>query len=129
MSEKPKILIVDDDKDFCGTLAEILTSAGYECIFAHDGVSGVAVAHRVKPNAIVLDIKMPAGDGLSVYNRLKLSIHTRDIPLVFISGYYQGEIKGELFIRKPFDPDDLIAYLKEVLVESASKVNSESSSS
>ena len=121
MTKEPTILIVDDDKDFCKTLAEILTAAGYECKFAHDGVSGVAVAHRVKPDAIVLDIKMPAGDGLSVYNRLKLSIHTRDIPLVFISGYYQGEIKGELFIRKPFDPDELIAYLKDVLIESVSK--------
>ncbi len=121
MSEKPKILIVDDDKDFCGTLSEILSSAGYECIFAHDGISGVTVAHRSEPDVIVLDIKMPAGNGLSVYNRLKLSMHTRDIPLIFISGCYEGEIKGELFIRKPFDPDDLIAHLKEVLNQNTSK--------
>ncbi len=114
---KPKILLVDDDRDFCRTLSEILNSAGYEVGLAHDGIEAVSVAHQMNPDLIVLDIKMPAGDGLSVYHRLKLSSYTRDIPLVFVSGYYQGEIRGELFIRKPFDPDELIRHLKEVLAE------------
>ncbi len=121
MGKKPKILVVDDDKDFCATLSEILTAAGYECILAHDGVLGVTSAHRIQPDAIVLDVKMPAGDGLSVYNRLKLSAQTRNIPIVFVSGYYQGEITGEFFIRKPFDPEQLTAYLKEVLTEKKPK--------
>lgn len=124
MGKKSKILIVDDDKDFCGTLTEILNAAGYESIVAHDGISGVTLAHEIEPDAVVLDIKMPTGDGLSVYNRLKLSLHTRNIPIVFISGFYQGEIKGEFFIRKPFDPDDLIACLKEILREKVSKADS-----
>ena len=125
MTKARRILIIDDDKDFCRTLSEILNSAGYECIMAHDGVSGINVARAENPDAIVLDIKMPAGDGLSVYNRLKLSSQTRNIPLVFISGYYQGDIKGELFIRKPFDPDELISYLKEVLHERLSLLDQE----
>ncbi len=112
---KPKVLLVDDDKDFCRTLSEILDSAGYEIGLAHDGIEAVTVAHGMQPDVIVLDIKMPAGDGLSVYHRLKLSSHTRDIPLVFVSGYYQGEIRGEIFIRKPFDPDELIRHLREML--------------
>lgn len=124
MSNKHKILLVDDDKDLCHTLCEILNAEGYEVNMAHDGVSGVILAHKVRPDAIILDIKMPAGDGLSVYNRLKMSTHTRDIPIVFISGYYQGEISGELFIRKPFNPDELIAHLKEVLKERATKSDS-----
>jgi CheY-like chemotaxis protein len=125
MTKARRVLIIDDDKDFCQTLSEILHSAGYECVMAHDGISGVTTARAENPDAIVLDIKMPAGDGLSVYNRLKLSSKTRNIPLVFISGYYQGDIKGELFIRKPFDPDELISYLKEVLRERLSMINRE----
>lgn len=117
MRRTSRILIVDDDKDLCMTLSDLLHPVGYECTCAHDGISAVTLAHRFRPHGIILDIKLPAGDGFSVYDRLKLSTHTREIPIVFISGYYDGEIKGEIFIRKPFDPDELIGHLRRILSE------------
>jgi len=121
MAEKSRILIVDDDQDLCNTLSDILSAAGYEVSSAYDGIAGVMLAHRFEPDVIILDIKMPCGDGISVYNRLKLSSYTRDIPIIFISGYYEGEVTADLFIRKPFDPDELIAYVKDVLREKTAK--------
>jgi len=114
---RARILIVDDDRDLCATLSEILSGAGYDCTCVHDGARAVAAAHNQRPDGIILDIKMPAGDGFSVYNRLKLSTHTREIPVMFTSGYYDGEIMRAPFIHKPFDPVELIAHLKRLVAE------------
>ncbi len=116
-SVEPRILVVDDNEELCDTLCDILSSAGYESTSAYDGMSALALTHRISPDVIILDIKLPGGDGLTVLDRLRLSSHTRDIPIIFVSGYDQSWIRGEVFLRKPFDPDELLAHVKEILAK------------
>ena len=84
MGQKKKILIVDDERDIVKVLVIRLESSGYEVISAFDGAQGVFMAHKEQPDLIILDIRMPAGDGFSVAERLKRSTHTWTIPIIFL---------------------------------------------
>jgi DNA-binding response OmpR family regulator len=127
MSQKKKILIVDDERDIVKVLVIRLQSSGYEVIAAFDGAQGVFMAHKEKPDLIILDIRMPAGDGFSVAERLKRSSHTWTIPIIFLTGSPEREAEGRamdlgarFFIKKPYDPEELLDAVKRALEEEPS---------
>jgi DNA-binding response OmpR family regulator len=127
MSQKKKILIVDDERDIVKVLVIRLQSNGYEVIAAFDGAQGVFMAHKEKPDLIILDIRMPAGDGFSVAERLKRSSHTWTIPIIFLTGSPEREAEGRamelgarFFIKKPYDPEELLDAVKRALEEEPS---------
>jgi DNA-binding response OmpR family regulator len=96
MGQKKKILVVDDERDIVKVLVIRLQSSGYEVITAFDGAQGVFMAHKEKPDLVILDIRMPAGDGFSVAERLKRSSHTWTIPIIFLTGSPErGRGKGD----------------------------------
>ena len=68
-----KILIVDDDMTFQKTMSAKLASVSYEVISAYDGEEGLAKALNEKPDLILLDIKMPKLNGLSMLKELQAS--------------------------------------------------------
>jgi len=127
MSQKKRILIVDDERDIVKVLVIRLQSSGYEVISAFDGAQGVFMAHKEKPDLIILDIRMPAGDGFSVAERLKRSSHTWTIPIIFLTGSPETEAEGRamelgarFFIKKPYDPEELLDAVKRALEEEPS---------
>ena len=127
MGQKKKILIVDDERDIVKVLVIRLESSGYEVISAFDGAQGVFMAHKENPDLIILDIRMPAGDGFSVAERLKRSSHTWTIPIIFLTGSPEREAEGRamdlgarFFIKKPYDPEELLDAIKRALEEEPS---------
>ncbi len=66
MTPKPKILIIDDEKDYLETLTERLKLRGFDCLMALDGESGLKVLAAEKPKLVLLDLKMPGLSGLEV---------------------------------------------------------------
>ena len=66
-----KILIVDDDKKSVAPLAIRLTNAGYQVLTSFDGIDGLKLAVRHRPDLIVMDIWMPGGTGILTAQRLK----------------------------------------------------------
>jgi len=127
MGQKKKILIVDDERDIVKVLVIRLESSGYEVISAFDGAQGVFMAHKENPDLIILDIRMPAGDGFSVAERLKRSSHTWTIPIIFLTGSPEREAEGRamdlgarFFIKKPYDPEELLDAVKRALEEEPS---------
>src|SRR4030042_2049749 len=122
MGQKKKILIGDDERDIVKVLVIRLESSGYEVIAAFDGAQGVFMAHKEQPDLIILDIRMPAGDGFSVAERLKRSTHTWTIPIIFLTGSPEREAEGKamdlgarFFIKKPYDPEELLDAIKRAL--------------
>ena len=87
MSGKKKILIVDDDQDFCQLLEFDLKKLGYELCCAFNGEEGLEKVGTEKPDLIVLDIKMPKMDGYTFVRRLKKEPETKDIPVVVLTSY------------------------------------------
>ena len=122
MEEKKKILIVDDERDIVKALMIRLQGAGYEVVAAFDGAQGVFMAHKEKPDLIILDIRMPAGDGFSVAQRLKRSTHTFTIPVIFLTGSPEQNAEekamalgARFYVKKPYDPEELLDAIKRAL--------------
>jgi DNA-binding response OmpR family regulator len=116
-----KILVVEDDKDIRQLLHMQLTAAGYETAFAADGASALGVARREKPNLIVLDLGLPAGDGFVVMERLSSIPDLEMVPVVVITardpseGERAVELGARSFLAKPFAGDEVVGEVRRVL--------------
>ena len=79
------MLIVEDDATFARTVLEVARERGFKGIVALRGDAGLALAHEFKPDAIVLDMKLPVMDGWTVLDHLKHHPATRHIPVHIVS--------------------------------------------
>jgi len=127
MIRKKKILLIDDEEDFCFMVRQNLEQAGeFEVIIANRGEEGINLAREQKPDLILLDIVMPKMMGDDVAAALISDPKTKNIPLVFLTAQVlEGEIGvesikeigGHLFIAKPVNTEKLISAIKTVLRE------------
>ena len=108
VTERPKILVVDDEPSNRGMLAEVLKD-DYKVILAKSGEMALSLASRHRPDIVLLDVVMPDMDGYQVLRTLKSQDETRHIPVIFISALdsVADEEKGLLlgavdYIAKPF---------------------------
>jgi two-component system, response regulator PdtaR len=94
MNETLRVLIVDDEAIVRGMLSEVLDDAGFEIVGeAADGIEGVALAGSSRPDAILLDVRMPNLDGLAAGRKIR---ETDDsVRLVFFSAYDDPALKQE----------------------------------
>jgi CheY-like chemotaxis protein len=79
------VLIIEDDVEFAKTELEVARERGFKGVVAGRGDTGLSLAHDLKPDAIVLDVKLPVMDGWSVLDRLKHHPETRHIPVHIVS--------------------------------------------
>jgi DNA-binding response OmpR family regulator len=120
--QKKRVLVVDDDEELVRILSVNLLAEGFDVSTAFDGTTAVMRAHKDQPDLIILDIKMPAGDGFSVIDKLKISTKTFAIPVFFLSAMPKEDMEekalqmGALhYFSKPFDMEVLINYIKDSL--------------
>jgi CheY-like chemotaxis protein len=123
MLEKSKIVVIDDEEDFCEFVKWSLEKTGrFEVLVSTNGPSGIALAQTEEPALILLDIGMPQMNGAEVADHLLHSDDTRDIPIAFITGLLQkeevskrkGYIHGFPFITKPVTKDELVQQVDSV---------------
>lgn len=125
MTERPCILIVDDDPNVVTYLEVLFADNGYRPLTAADGDEGLRIAREEHPDLICLDISMPPPTGVRVYRTLRDDPDLKDIPVVMITGV---EREFEQFIktrrqvpppdgyhRKPFDPDEVLETVRRIL--------------
>jgi CheY-like chemotaxis protein len=105
------VLIVEDDLDLARTELEVARERGFKGIIAVRGDSGLALAHEFKPDAIILDMKLPVMDGWTVLDRLKHHPETRHIPVHIVSAGNgrQNALKAGAvaFLEKPISKEGL----------------------
>lgn len=121
-----KILVVEDDKDILNLVAWHLKAADYEVLKAEDGVSGLDMATREKPDLIVLDLMLPGMDGLDVCKALKRHHGTASIPIIMLTARGEEadrilglELGGDDYMVKPFSPKELVLRVQAVMRRSA----------
>jgi two-component system, OmpR family, alkaline phosphatase synthesis response regulator PhoP len=85
MSEKKRILVVDDEPDFASIVKENLEKEGFAVDVAYDGVEGIAKVQASPPDAIVLDVMMPEKDGYEMCAELKADDKYAGIPIVLLT--------------------------------------------
>ena len=110
------ILIVDDEPVQLRAIVAELSALGFETLIARDGADGLVKAERGSPDLVLLDILMPGLDGYETCRRLKASLVTRGIPVIFLSALCDTEQKLKGFeagcvdyITKPFDHREVLA--------------------
>ena len=121
---KKIILIADDEPNVVRLIAARLKANNYDVTTAFDAVFAVKKAREDKPDLIILDIRMPAGGGINVFENLRMICETMMIPVIFITAHPSEEIERRVmemgaaaFIAKPFNPDELLAKVKKALGE------------
>ncbi len=109
----PVVLVIDDDADVRELCARVLMKRGFQVHSVPTGPQGIEAAGRIKPDAIVLDVKMPGMTGWDVLSTLKLSEKTASIPVIMLTVMHQEEIGRALgavdYLNKPLDPRALLA--------------------
>ena len=117
-----RVLVIDDEPDVRWLLRVNLEQAGHEVIVAEDGLRGIAVAQKQRPEIIVLDLMMPVMDGYGVLAELAKDPRTVDVPVVVLSAKAIPEEADRAmgagavrFLEKPFDPDKLTEELNALL--------------
>jgi CheY-like chemotaxis protein len=117
-----KILIVDDDQDIRRLLAIRLKAVGHEAVFAGDAISAVNQARKERPDLILLDVMLPAGDGYLVMERLKAMPAMEGIPVIVVSALDPSLQEERLaasgadsYVQKPFDHEELLAAIQRAL--------------
>ncbi len=120
-----KILAIDDEKNSLILIKSILKKSISHCevITVQSGIEGIEKAKKENPDTILLDIQMPHIDGFEVCKRLKSDEKTKNIPIIFLTGFEtksKSRIKGlelgaDAFLTKPIDEAELISQVNVML--------------
>jgi DNA-binding response OmpR family regulator len=123
MAKKAKILIIDDEPDFCHFMKmNLKTMTNFKVYTANSGKSGFKMAVKKKPDIIFLDIIMPKSDGFDTLQLLKQDPDTMSIPVIMLTALDQEELQtqasslySEDYLRKPIGMDLLLSKIEQVL--------------
>ena len=123
MTEKKKILVVDDNEEFLDELREMLELSGYAPLATTDSITVLDQVRMAQPDLVLLDLKMQRKSGFQVADELKKCPETVHIPIIAMTGYYTDEEYAQLInscgirkcLKKPFNPLDVIAEIEELV--------------
>ena len=115
-----KILICEDEPDTSESIRNVLTKNDYEAFTAVDGLDAIKKTKEIKPDLILLDIRMPNLDGIDVAKQIRE--FDANVKIVFISGFQSNELFKEAskynisnYIVKPASVEDILRAIKSTL--------------
>ena len=130
MSDKKRILVIDDDAQLVDSVRILLESAGYEVFCAYQAEKGMALAREIHPDLIVLDILFagpPSPDGVEISRQLAQASELEDTPVIILSGVKkvldmpvrlgpdEAYMPVQSFLEKPFKPSELLSEIEQLL--------------
>lgn len=118
MTTDPVILLIDDDRELCELIKEVIDRRGLRIHVAHDGQRGLALILTEKFDLILLDVMLPKIDGLDVLREVR---QRSNVPIIMLSakGGQSDRVIGleggaDDYLPKPFGPDELVARIRAV---------------
>lgn len=119
MTHSNKLLLIEDDQELSGLLAQLLTMEGYVVDIASDGESGLALALQEKHQMVLLDVMLPQLNGFEVLKKLRQS---SQIPVLMLTAKGDEidrviglEFGADDYLPKPFNDRELLARIKAIL--------------
>lgn len=119
---KKRILLIEDEVDMVYALTLQLEAMHYEVLSATDGQTGLDMAHKVKPDLIILDLMLPKIDGYKICRMLKFDEKYKKIPIIMFTARVQDQDKklgqdvgADAYITKPFDSQVLLGKINTLL--------------
>lgn len=122
MTQRSRILLIDDDRDFVEATSLVLASA-YDVDVAYDGQVGLSQARQTRPDLIILDVIMPGGDGFQVCDQIRADPILSEVPVIFLTSLPSGldlpDLVGEPchgdYLEKPVRPAELLKRVQQLL--------------
>jgi two-component system nitrogen regulation response regulator GlnG len=117
-----RVLIVDDDRDISSLLSTLMHKEGLTNLVAHDGETALQMVPAARPDMLLVDVKMPGIDGMTVLKRVKET--DPHVPVVLITAY--AEISASVaamragafdYLAKPFDHSEVVRVVRAALAE------------
>lgn len=122
MSQKPKVLIVDDESFNVDFLEQELEDCDYQIVTAFNGKEALDKIRKEQPDLVLLDLMMPVLDGFAVLSQIKADHDLREIPIIIVSAANDSRsiVKGikqgaDDYLTKPVDGELLVQKVKEYL--------------
>jgi CheY-like chemotaxis protein len=119
MSDKKKVLVVDDEQDVVTFLTALFQDNGYDTVTASNGVEAWQLVGSEKPDLITLDMSMPEQSGVRTFRDLKAHETYKTIPVIIVTGIgepmhnflsrMRNSPQPEGFVSKPIDKKELLA--------------------
>src|SRR3989339_878330 len=123
-----KILVIDDDRVIIKRIEEILESENYEVLEAMDGLEGLNLARKERPDLIVLDLLLPKLNGHQVCRMLKFDSRFKHIPVIMFTSNVSVKDKelgrqagADAYLFKKYSPDHLLKIVKSLLAGKTQK--------
>lgn len=124
MSEKLRILVVDDEKEFCQNMKDILEMENHKVVVAYDGFSALELVKQDGFDMVLMDVKMPAMDGVETFKKMKE--FAPGIQVIMVTAYAVEELLREALregafgtLRKPLDYSKLFSLIEEAVPSGA----------
>lgn len=123
-----KILIVDDDVDFCEATKLVLESKAYKISLAYDGKEGLQKVRSERPDLVILDVIMPEMNGYDVCVVMKADPELSRIPVILLTAVDQKMFRTSFtkemglmteaddYIAKPVEPEELVERIEALLM-------------
>jgi DNA-binding response OmpR family regulator len=121
MTDKNRVLYIEDEEDTLMLVTILLENNGYTVVGAPSGESGLEIMRRDKPDVVLLDLMLPGISGKAVFNQMKAEESLKDIPIVLLTAWGASSGVGiqrdlvEDYLLKPFSSRDLLDALERVL--------------
>ena len=116
------IVIADDDPIIIDLLKMRLSMAQYHVIATHDAATALEMVRANKPVAVILDVQMPGGGGLSALSKIKTDPRTGSVPVMILTGERSAETVlqamdggADDYMVKPFHPDLLLERVSRLI--------------
>lgn len=124
MAEKLKILVVDDEKEFCRNVKDILEMENYEVVTAYDGLKGLELIKQSNFDLVLMDVKMPVMNGVETFKKMKEIVP--DTPVIMVTAYAVENLLQEALqegafgtLKKPLDFDKLFELIESAIPDGA----------
>ena len=118
----PKIMVVDDDKEFTTLYNEYLTMVGYEAIVENHSTQAMDLANSAKPDLFILDLMMPEPDGFKLCRMLRTNINFVRTPIIIVTALNDEDSTlvaigagANDYLTKPFHIDELKSRITSLL--------------
>jgi CheY-like chemotaxis protein len=122
MDQKKTILIMDDDLALQTVLEIALRESGYDVVLANDGQEGIEKLKTLNPDLVISDIMMPHMDGVETFQHIKEQLQDNGIPIFIMTAlnrkpwFADLEAEGAVIIQKPFEIDQLLRLVHDMLL-------------